>query len=302
MVQQLSTVNDYVRFCLSRLNEADVFFGHGNDNSWDESLHLVLHSLHLPSDINPVLLDASLSMEERELLLDRIGQRIDDRVPNAYILGEAWFLGIPFHVDERVLIPRSPIAELIEHGFEPWIHPGAISRVLDLCCGSGCIGIATAMICEHVSVDLVDISPGALEVAVSNIERHHLQSRVKTIESDLFSQLSEKYDLILSNPPYVDSRDLAEMPAEFDKEPVLGLQAGEDGLDIVRRILKHARTCLNDGGVLVVEVGNSWQALEALYAEVPFTWIEFENGGGGVFVLTALELDRYQSVFDFNCR
>ncbi|PIE43423.1 MAG: 50S ribosomal protein L3 N(5)-glutamine methyltransferase [Gammaproteobacteria bacterium] len=301
MIQRLSTINDYLRFCLSRLNEADVCFGHGTDNSWDEALQLVLHSLHLSSDINSSLLNASLSNEERHLLLQRIEKRIDDRIPTAYLLGEAWFMGIPFNVDERVLIPRSPIAEVIAHGFTPWIQPENIRRVLDLCCGSGCIGIATALLFERVSVDLVDISGAALEVAESNIRRHNVMSRVTTQKSDLFGGLSDKYDLILANPPYVDSRDLAEMPAEYRKEPLLGLEAGEDGLDIARRILKHARSYLNDGGVLVVEVGNSWQALEAFYESVPFTWIEFENGGGGVFVLTAQELDRYQSVFDHHC-
>ncbi len=298
LTEELTTVIDYVRFCFSRLNESDVFYGHGNDNSWDEAVHLVLHSVHLTDEVNPQLLHAVLTVEERRLLWERIQQRIDHRVPNAYLLGEAWFLGIPFFVDERVLIPRSPIAEMIENGFSPWADMTQVETVLDLCCGSGCIGLATAMVYEHVAVDIVDISRDALLVATSNIARHNLQSRVTAIESNLFERVTGKYDLILSNPPYVDQSDLDTMPEEFTKEPVLGLAAGADGLDIARRILKQARHFLNDGGVLVVEVGNSWQALEEEYPNVPFTWIEFERGGGGVFLLTADEIDQYQSDFD----
>lgn len=301
LLGDLSTITDYVRFCFSRLNEAEVYCGHGNDNSWDEALHLVLHSLHLDAQINPQMMNAVLTIEERDLLWNRIQKRIDHRIPNAYLLGEAWFMGIPFFVDERVLIPRSPIAELIENRFSPWVDMERVESVLDLCCGSGCIGIASAMMFEQVAVDLVDISKDALQVAGSNIARHHMESRVKAVESDLFSAVTGKYDLILSNPPYVDKQDLESMPAEYAKEPVLGLAAGADGLDIARRILKGSRCHLNDGGLLVVEVGNSWVALEEAYPTVPFTWIEFEHGGGGVFVMTSDELDHFQAVFDQGC-
>ncbi|MCG8610182.1 MAG: 50S ribosomal protein L3 N(5)-glutamine methyltransferase [Pseudomonadales bacterium] len=289
-MSSLNTIGDFVRFALSRFNQAELFYGHGTDNALDEALLLVLQSLHLPWDLDKALYNSSLTQVEKTLLLERLDKRVIARVPTAYLLGEAWFMGLPFHVDERVLVPRSPIAELIEKYFYPWAPQEPVARVLDLCTGSGCIGIACAVQFEDAQVDLVDISTDALDVARSNIARHHLGDRVRAIQSDLFDQISDRYDVIVSNPPYVDQQDLSTMPEEFGHEPVLGLEAGNDGLDLVRFILKHAAAHLTDSGILVVEVGNSWVALEETYPEIPFTWIEFEHGGGGVFVLTRDDL------------
>ncbi|ARU57327.1 ribosomal protein L3-specific protein-(glutamine-N5) methyltransferase [Oleiphilus messinensis] len=290
LMSSLNTIGDFVRFALSRFNQAELFYGHGTDNALDEALLLVLQSLHLPWDLDKALYSGSLTQVEKTLLLERLDKRVIARVPTAYLLGEAWFMGLPFHVDERVLVPRSPIAELIEKYFYPWAPQEPVERVLDLCTGSGCIGIACAVQFEDAQVDLVDISTDALDVARSNIARHHLGDRVRAIQSDLFDQISDRYDIIVSNPPYVDQQDLSTMPEEFGHEPVLGLEAGNDGLDLVRFILKHAAAHLTNSGILVVEVGNSWIALEETYPEIPFTWIEFEHGGGGVFVLTRDDL------------
>ena len=222
--------------------------------------------------------------------LDRMQRRIDDRVPLAYLLGEAWFMGLPFHVDERVLVPRSPLGELIQGGLQPWLGNKPVGRILDLCTGSGCIGIAAASVFEDAEVDLADISTDALDVAAVNIDYHEVGDRVSTVRSDVFDGLEGRYDVILSNPPYVDADDIADMPAEYGHEPELGLAAGGDGLDIAHRILARAADYLNPGGLLIVEVGNSWVALQEAYPDIPFTWLEFENGGDGVFLLTAEDL------------
>lgn len=287
---ELFTIRDWLRFAVSRFEEAEVFFGHGTDNPWDEAVQLVLRSLHLPLENNTIFLDARLTSQERRLLGERIERRVVQRVPTAYLVREAWFMGLPFTVDERVLIPRSPMAELLEAGLEPWLGGQSAARILDLCTGSGCIGIAAAYVFAEAEVELADISADALAVARTNIQRHALDGRVKTVESDLFAALDGRYDIILSNPPYVDAADLAAMPAEFRHEPVLGLEAGDDGLDLAHRILAEAPNFLSENGLLIVEVGNSWPALEAAYPELPFTWVEFEQGGGGVFVLSARDL------------
>lgn len=298
LAAELISVRDYIRWGMSELLRGEAFFGHGTDNAYDEALQLVLHVLKLPPDTPPGMLDARLTREERLLLLSTIDARVRGRVPTPYLAGEAWFAGLPFHVDERVLIPRSPIAELIEAGFEPWLGGHSPRRVLDLCTGSGCIGIACAYAFPDAEVVLSDISADALAVADSNIRRHGLHDRVQAVQSDLFAAFEgEHFDLIVSNPPYVDASDLAAMPQEFRHEPELALAAGHDGLDIARRILRESRRHLEPDGLLVVEVGNSAVALEAAYPDVGFTWVEFERGGEGVFVLTEPELEIYQGAF-----
>ncbi|NMT63740.1 50S ribosomal protein L3 N(5)-glutamine methyltransferase [Marinobacter orientalis] len=289
-IDDLHTVRDYLRYACSRFADSPLFFGHGTDNVWDESVQLVMRSLHLPLENNTLFLDARLTRDERQLIVDRMERRISERVPLAYLLGEAWFMGLPFHVDERVLVPRSPLGELIESGLQPWLGEHPVGRVLDLCTGSGCIGIAAATVFDEAEVDLSDISVDALEVADANIEYHEVGDRVRTVRSDVFDGIEGRYDVILSNPPYVDAEDIADMPAEYSHEPELGLAAGGDGLDIAHRILAGAANHLNPGGLLIVEVGNSWPALQEAYPELPFTWLEFENGGDGVFLLTAEDL------------
>ena len=289
-IDDLHTVRDYLRYVSSRFADSPLYFGHGTDNVWDESVQLVMRSLHLPLENNTLFLDARLTREERALILDRMQRRIDDRIPLAYLLGEAWFMGLPFHVDDRVLVPRSPLAELIQGGLQPWLGNKPVDRILDLCTGSGCIGIAAASVFEDAEVDLADISTDALDVAAVNIDYHEVGDRVRTVRSDVFDGLEGRYDVILSNPPYVDADDIADMPAEYGHEPELGLAAGGDGLDIAHRILARASDYLNPGGLLIVEVGNSWVALQEAYPDIPFTWLEFENGGDGVFLLTAEDL------------
>ncbi len=294
----LISIQDYIRWAYSRFNEAELFYGHGTDNSWDEAVQLVLQSLHLPWDFDRDLMSSRLTFDEQKLLASQIQRRIDERIPVPYLVNKAWFCGLPFYVDERVLVPRSPIAEMIDNGFQPWLGDADVSHVLDLCCGSGCIGIACAHAWPDALVDLVDLSGEALQVAMINVDRHEFSGRVHCHQSDLFSSLEGKrYDLIVSNPPYVDVEDLSDMPSEFQHEPELGLAAGDDGLDLAWRILAAAADYLNDEGVLVVELGNSWVALQELLPEVPFSWVEFESGGDGVFVLSAQQCRDHQKLF-----
>ncbi|SHF42675.1 [LSU ribosomal protein L3P]-glutamine N5-methyltransferase [Modicisalibacter ilicicola DSM 19980] len=298
LAAELVSLRDYLRWATSEFHASRVHFGHGTSSAWDEAVALVLGGLHLPWDVDPAVLDARLLGDERRRLVALVRGRIESRRPLAYLLGEAFFAGYPFQVDERVLIPRSPIAELIEHGFAAWFPAAPPARVLDVGTGSGCIGIATALHLPTARVDLVDISTEALEVAKANITLHDLGTRVRAVLSDLFDGVSgQRYDLIVANPPYVNARDLATMPAEFGHEPALALGAGRDGLDVVRRLLRDARQHLEDDGVLIVEVGNSDEQLESAFPEVPFLWLEFERGGHGVFALTARELDEYAEHF-----
>ena len=297
-MQALQSITDMIRWGASRFNEAGLFFGHGTDNALDEAAALVLHALHLPPDLPNSWFGGHLTSEEREQIFHLIQRRIDERIPLPYLLGEAWFAGLRFHVTPDVLIPRSPIAELVESGFEPWIEAEAVHRVLDLCCGSGCIGIAAAVHLEGVSVDLADISESALEVATCNIAEHDLEQRVRVLRSDLFSALKgERYDVIVSNPPYVSEAELAALPREYAHEPTLALRADEDGLALVGQILRESRDHLTPGGILVVEVGNSAEALSLRYPDVPFLWVDFTRGGEGVFVFTADELNRFRGLF-----
>jgi len=297
LVAELFTLRDCLRWAASEFHLAGLFHGHGTESPWDEAVALTLGALHLPWNVDPAVLDARLLPMERERIVALVRARVTTRRPLPYLLGEAWFAGLPFDVDERVLIPRSPIAELVESGFAAWFPEEPPARVLDLCTGSGCIGIATALHLPTCEVDLSDISEEALAVARRNIGRHDVGERVRAVHSDLFAALPGRYDLIVSNPPYVDARDLATMPAEFRHEPALALGAGDDGLAIVRRILREARAHLNDHGVLIVEVGNSDRHLEAAFPEVPFLWLDFERGGQGVFALTAEELDAHAASF-----
>ncbi len=294
-IDDLHTVRDYLRYVSSQFAASPLFFGHGTDNVWDEAVQLVMRSLHLPLENNTLFLDARLTRQERKLILERAHRRVDERVPLAYLLGEAWFMGMPFYVDERVLVPRSPIGELLQSGLQPWLGDKPVGRILDLCTGSGCIGIAAATVFEEAEVELSDISADALAVAARNIDFHEVGDRVQVIQSDLFDHLQGRYDVILSNPPYVDADDLAAMPEEFHHEPELGLAAGIDGLDIAHRILAQAADYLTPGGLLIVEVGNSWVALDAAYPDLPLTWLDFEQGGDGVFVLTAEDLAAWRA-------
>ncbi len=300
VIETLHTVRDYVRWGTSLMARHQVFFGHGTDNAWDESLFLVQAALDLPEPITAQIMDSRLLKEERAKIVDWLSLRVEQRLPLPYISGRAWFAGLSFAVDRRVIIPRSPIAELIEQQFAPW-YPGAgIESVLDLCCGSGCIGIACAAYLPDARVDLLDISAPALELARDNISLHQLEDRVTPIQSDLFAGLAGRkvrYDVIVSNPPYVDSADLASMPAEFRHEPGIALAAGEDGLELAHRILRDAPNYLNADGLLVLEVGNSAEALEQYYCDVPFTWVDFEHGGDGVLAISAQELRAYCKYF-----
>ncbi len=291
IIAELQTVGDCVRWAQTCFEREKLHFGHGTDNAWDEALHLVFGSLQLDWDSDPSILDCALEESERSVLVDNVRRRVEERIPVPYLTGRAWFAGLEFKIDRRAIIPRSPIAELIENDFAPW-YPGAgIHRVLDLCCGSGCIGLAVAAWMQNTRVDLADIDPDALDLARENTELQLAGERVELVQSDLFSELrGRQYDLIVTNPPYVDEQDLSDMPAEYSHEPALALGSGQDGLDAIRRILADAVHYLSPDGLLVAEVGNSWQALESKFPDIPFTWIELERGGHGVFVLTANEL------------
>jgi ribosomal protein L3 glutamine methyltransferase len=297
--EQLITIADYIRYSFSSFNKEQVFFGHGTDNSWDEAVSLVLQVLELPWDFDKELWSCRLTTKECQGILEALDKRINKRIPLAYITQKAWFCDYEFYVDERVLIPRSPIAELIQNNFVPWadFELEAPEFILDLCTGSGCIGIACALAYEDADVDLIDISEDAIQVANKNIMAYELQNRVRTIQSDGFKALNQeykgKYKLIVSNPPYVDKTDFSSMPEEFKSEPELGLVSGDDGLYLVKQILSQAANFLTDDGLLVVEVGNSWVALEDAYPEFPFMWVDFEFGGHGVFVIRADELKQH---------
>jgi ribosomal protein L3 glutamine methyltransferase len=284
----MNIINCVEQLC-SRFEQADLYYGHGTDNPWDEAVYLVFTVLNISFEQDDADAKALEAREICESDLQHIQalaeQRINQRVPMAYLVKQAWFAGLPFYVDERVLIPRSPIAELILHQYEPLIstHP---ARVLDLCTGSGCIGLATALAFPSAWVDLADISAEALNVARINISRLGVESRVSAVESDLFQGLHGTYDLIISNPPYVSADEVAALPAEYQHEPELGLLSDDNGLAIPLRILREAPAYLSEQGMLIVELGYSWELLADRYPDLPVLWLDFDSGGEGVFAIS----------------
>lgn len=286
----MTTIKDVLNQISERFESNDLCYAHGTTNAWDEAVFLVFSCLHLPLNSNTSVLSKPVAKKQ----LDHINQlatiRITEHKPMAYLLNNAIFAGLEFYVNEHVLIPRSPFAEIILAGFQPWLGTLSPKRILEIGTGSGCIAIATALLFPDAQVDAVDISPSALAVAKRNIAQYHLSNRIQLIESDMFNNISHKYDLILSNPPYVDQQDMDERPAEFHHEPNLALESGHDGLDHTRTILQHASHHLTDSGMLLVEVGNSAPALEAAYPQTPFTWIELTHGGHGIFCLNKTEI------------
>lgn len=296
-VRDLRTVRDLLRWAVSAMSRAHVWLGHGNDDPWDEAMALLLHVTALPHDSDPRILDARLTTAERTQMAELVRRRVEERLPAAYLTGTAWFAGMEFRVDSRVLVPRSPIAELIAHRFEPWLHAERVHHVLELCTGSGCIAIACCHAFPHAEVVATDISVEALEVATGNSLRHGCEDQLTLRAGDLYAGVEGPFDLVVANPPYVDAVDMAALPPEYRHEPRLGLAAGVDGLDLVVRILAEAPAVLADNGLLVCEVGNSDLALMALFPQVPFIWPDFEHGEGGVFVLSATEVRAHAAQF-----
>lgn len=305
MSAELTTIIDFIRFGASQFSAAGLSFGHSYDNALDEATQLVLHALHLPHDMSPVYGQAKLVAEEKKQVLALFQRRIDERIPACYLTGEAWFAGLSFKSDPRALVPRSPIAELIESGFEPWLNGLVVQRMLDLCTGSGCIAIAAAHYQPEWQVDAADISEQALALAKENVERLQT-SNVRLIHSDLFDQLpGGVYDLIVSNPPYVTHAETDALPKEYSHEPELGLRAGDDGLDLALKILRDAPEHLSPQGLLICEVGESEQHLIKLLPEVAFIWIEFKVGQMGIFVIECEQLlahhDKIKMLADKRC-
>ena len=290
----LPSLESAIRQIARRFELAELSYGHGTDNALDEAAWLVLAIAETAYDLSAQDYQQTLTAKQWLRINSMAGQRIEQRVPLAYLLKEAWFAGLPFYVDEHVLVPRSPFAELIAEQFSPWVDVRSVGHILDMCTGSGCIGIACAKAFEHARVDISDISPQAVKIAQRNVIRHALQDRVQVYHSDLFEQLpGQRYDIIVSNPPYVSQQEMRQLPEEFLAEPELGLLAGEQGLDIVKRQLQQAAHWLTEKGVLLVEVGLSMQRLQQAYPQLPFMWLEFEQGGEGVFLLTRDQLQQY---------
>ncbi|MEQ1593411.1 MAG: 50S ribosomal protein L3 N(5)-glutamine methyltransferase [Thiobacillaceae bacterium] len=290
--KQLHTVRDCLRFAVSRFNEAELFFGHGSDNAYDEAVYLILHTLHLPLEQLDPFLDARLTKTELATVLVIVRRRIEERLPAAYLTHEAWLGEHAFYVDERVIVPRSFIAELLREQLAPWIDdPDTVGSVLDLCTGSGCLAILAALVFPNTEVDAIDLSPDALDVAAINVGEYDLDEQIELIQSDLFNNLAGRtYDLIISNPPYVNAESVALLPQEYLHEPELALGSGDDGLDATRIILASAKTHLNPGGFLVVEIGHNRDELEAAYPHLPFTWLDTHSGDQHVFLLRRDEL------------
>jgi ribosomal protein L3 glutamine methyltransferase len=284
-------IASWIGKCSGLLVTAGVHFGHGTENARDEAAWLVLHACGESCDGTFEDWGREVTEAQTDGIRALMKRRIEEGQPLAYLLGEAWFCGLRFKVSPAVLVPRSPVAELIHRGFSPWVSKGRLSRVLDLCTGSGCIAVATAHYLPGVSVDAVDISAAALEIAVENAALHGLEDRIDLVRSDLFANLTGRcYDLIVSNPPYVPAADMDSLPSEYLAEPAAGLVAGDDGLDIVLQILRQAPGFLSPSGVLICEVGESQERLQRVLEKVPFTWLEFEHGGGGVFTIGRQEL------------
>lgn len=298
ILSEVKNLRDMIYFGAAEFENAALYYGHGTDNALDEAAYLAFFALKETPDYSDERLDLTLSKDDINAVNIFFQKRVETRQPAAYLTHEAWFAGLAFYVNENVLVPRSPIAELISEEFQPWVQPEEINTILDLCTGSGCIAIACAMAFPNAKVDAADISKAAIEVAEINKAKHQLEERLTVIESDLFSNLQGKrYDLIVSNPPYVDAEDMANLPDEYTHEPELGLTAGDDGLDLVIPMLRDAKHHLNPKGVLIIEVGNSEEALAEKFPEVPFMWLSFEYGGDGVFMLDASEVEKHHDVF-----
>ncbi|WP_411728366.1 50S ribosomal protein L3 N(5)-glutamine methyltransferase [Methyloglobulus sp.] len=298
VLSSLTTLRDYIRWGASQFTEAHINFGHGTATALDEAAALVLHTLHLPYNLSEFYCQAALTPEERQAVVSILEKRIKERKPAAYLTHEAIFAGLSFYVDERVLVPRSPIAELIEQRFAPWAEEEQVGRILDLCTGSACIAIACAYAFPDAVVDAVDVSADALTVAEINVDKHQLRDEVMLYRSDLFDDLPDgQYDVIISNPPYVCLEEWRQLPAEFHAEPEIGFVAGTTGLDIVLRILTESKDYLTPQGILVVEVGSSAETLQQAFPTVPFYWLAFERGGDGVFLLTAEQVNDYHEQF-----
>ena len=292
LTEELLTIRDWLRFTVSRFEESDVFFGHGTDNSYDEAVWLVMSALHLPMDTLENFVDARITEQERNHLAHLIERRITEHTPTAYLVNEAWLQGFKFYVDERVIVPRSFIAELLVSDLSPWIeYPEMIESAADICTGSGCLGILLANSFPNATIDVIDISLDAIEVANINIANYGLQEQITAIESDMFTELQGKtYDLIISNPPYVDAPSMASLPAEYQREPQLALGSGHDGLDHTHTILREASKYLNDDGLLIVEIGHNRDALLEAYPNVQFVWLEVSSGDEFVFLLSKHQL------------
>ena len=291
--EELFTIRDWLRFTVSRFEEAEIFFGHGTDNAYDEAVWLILSALHLPHDTLHNFLDARITESERKHLAHLIEQRISKRTPTAYLLREAWLQGFKFYVDERVIVPRSFIAELLVESLSPWIEfPELIHSAADICTGSGCLGVLLAHAFPDAQIDVVDISPDAIAVSNINIANYGLQGQITAIQSDMFTALKgNTYDLIISNPPYVDAPSMATLPREYQNEPQIALGSGADGLDHTHTILRDAKKYLNDEGILVVEIGHNREALIDAYPDLPFTWLDTSAGDQFVFLLTKEQLN-----------
>ncbi len=287
------SVREWLRFAVSRFNEAGLSFGHGTTNAYDEAAYLILHALKLPPDHLDPYLDTALSAEKSEAVSRVLRLRIEQRVPAAYLTNEAWLGDFRFYVDERVLVPRSYIAELLREQLSPWVRePDSIGAALDLCTGSGCLAILLAQTFPNARVDATELSSGALEVAGKNVADYGLEERIRLVSGDLFAGLSGPYELIVSNPPYVNTDSMAALPPEYRAEPEMALAGGQDGLDVVRRIILEAGAHLDDDGLLVVEIGHNREALEQAFPRFPFTWLETSGGDGFVFLLTGAQLAR----------
>ena len=289
---ELSTLRDLMRFAVSRFSEAGLFFGHGSDNAWDEAAYLLLHTLHLPIDRLEPFMDARLTSAERADVLEIIGRRISERLPAAYLTNEAWLGDYRFYVDQRVIVPRSHIAELLREQLSPWVDdPWAVRNVLDMCTGSACLAILAAHAFPEAKVDAVDISPDALIVARRNVDDYGLASRLRLIESNAFAALEGKvYDVIISNPPYVNAESMRALPEEYRREPELALASGEDGLDFTRSLLKEAAKHLAPKGLLIVEIGHNREELEMAFPDTSFVWLDTAAGDENVFMLRREDL------------
>ncbi|MGP1613846.1 MAG: 50S ribosomal protein L3 N(5)-glutamine methyltransferase [Pollutimonas bauzanensis] len=289
---ELLTLRDLLRYAISQFNASKLSFGHGSDNAWDEAAYLLLHTLHLPLDTLEPFLDARVLPEERERYLTLIERRMEERVPAAYLTGEAWLQGHRFVVDQRVIVPRSPISELLSDGLSPWISdPAEVEFVLDLCTGSGCLAVLAALAFENAQVDAVDLSEHALEVADENIELSGLDGRITTHRSDLFDQLPQcEYQLIVCNPPYVNNHSMEALPAEYRHEPTMALAGGEDGMDLVRRLLRSAPDFMAPEGVLVLEIGNEYENFIAAFPDLEPVWLSTANTEDQILLLTREQL------------